>query len=149
MVRRCNSVGVRVYVDAVLNHMATVNSDGIGSGDITKSDKNVSYYVMQVDQLIIQLGIRETFLKFLIMTLTLLRERNARQKQEELMITKILPMSGTAIQQVKHKTFYRTLERLIQINWVLGLTDLWGAQDYVRDAVAAYLNDLIDIGVAG
>ena len=32
MVRRCNDVGVRVYVDAVLNHMATVNTVGDGSG---------------------------------------------------------------------------------------------------------------------
>ena len=30
-----------------------------------------------------------------------------------------------------------------------GLTDLYGAQDYVRDTVAGYLNDLVDIGVAG
>ena len=30
-----------------------------------------------------------------------------------------------------------------------GLCDLYGANDYVRDAVAAYLNDMIDIGVAG
>ena len=30
-----------------------------------------------------------------------------------------------------------------------GLTDLYGATDYVRSAVAGYFNHLIDIGVAG
>lgn len=33
--------------------------------------------------------------------------------------------------------------------YLVGLTDLYGALDYVRDAVAGYLNDLVDIGVAG
>ena len=33
--------------------------------------------------------------------------------------------------------------------YLVGLTDLYGALDYVRNAVAGYLNDLVDIGVAG
>ena len=31
MVQRCNAVGVRIYVDAVLNHMAGLGRSGIGS----------------------------------------------------------------------------------------------------------------------
>ena len=33
--------------------------------------------------------------------------------------------------------------------YLVGLTDLYGALDYVRDAVAGYLNNLVDLGVAG
>ena len=33
--------------------------------------------------------------------------------------------------------------------YLVGLNDLDGAQSYVQDVQAAYMNDLIDIGVAG
>ena len=33
--------------------------------------------------------------------------------------------------------------------YLVGLSDLYGATDHVRDMVAGYFNDLIDIGVAG
>lgn len=33
--------------------------------------------------------------------------------------------------------------------YLVGLTDLYGALDYVRDKVAGYLNSLVAIGVAG
>lgn len=32
---------------------------------------------------------------------------------------------------------------------LLGLPDLYGASDYVRETVASYLNQLVDLGVAG
>lgn len=32
MVRRCNTVGVRIYVDAVINHMTGSGSVGTGTG---------------------------------------------------------------------------------------------------------------------
>ena len=32
MVERCNAVGVRIYVDAVINHMAGMDRQGTGSG---------------------------------------------------------------------------------------------------------------------
>ena len=31
MVERCNNVGVRIYVDAVINHMAGMDREGTGS----------------------------------------------------------------------------------------------------------------------
>ena len=33
--------------------------------------------------------------------------------------------------------------------YLVGLTDLYGAMDYVRNSIAAYLNELVDLGVAG
>lgn len=33
--------------------------------------------------------------------------------------------------------------------YLVGLTDLYGATDYVRQSVAGYFNKLVDIGVAG
>ena len=42
MVQRCNAAGVRIYIDAVINHMAGVDSgSGHGSGG--------SYYNTQVN----------------------------------------------------------------------------------------------------
>ena len=32
--------------------------------------------------------------------------------------------------------------------YLVGLSDLYGASDHVRDRVAGYFNDLLDIGVA-
>ena len=32
MVQRCNNVGVRIFVDAVINHMAGMDREGTGSG---------------------------------------------------------------------------------------------------------------------
>lgn len=32
MVRRCNAVGVRIYVDAVINHMTGVHKQNVGTG---------------------------------------------------------------------------------------------------------------------
>ena len=32
---------------------------------------------------------------------------------------------------------------------LVGLTDLYGATDYIRQAVAGYFSKLVDIGVAG
>jgi len=33
--------------------------------------------------------------------------------------------------------------------YLVGLTDLYGAMDPVRNSIATYLNDLVDLGVAG
>uniref|UniRef100_A0A023EVZ4 Alpha-amylase n=1 Tax=Aedes albopictus TaxID=7160 RepID=A0A023EVZ4_AEDAL len=38
MVRRCNSVGVRIYVDLVINHMAAITSNGGTGGSTGNSD---------------------------------------------------------------------------------------------------------------
>lgn len=35
MIQRCNKVGVRIYVDAIINHMARVNEQNIGTGGST------------------------------------------------------------------------------------------------------------------
>lgn len=50
MVHRCNDAGVRIYIDAVINHMAGVDSGtGTGSGgsyyntQVAASPKNVYY----------------------------------------------------------------------------------------------------------
>ena len=38
---------------------------------------------------------------------------------------------------------------MCRVDVVLGLVDLWGSQDYVREKTAEYLNNLISLGVAG
>lgn len=37
MVQRCNAVGVRIYVDAVINHMAAGNGQGTGGSSASVS----------------------------------------------------------------------------------------------------------------
>lgn len=43
MVRRCNAVGVRIYVDIVINHMTAVHATNIGTGGSTANPNERSY----------------------------------------------------------------------------------------------------------
>lgn len=43
MVRRCNAVGVRTYVDVVINHMTGVHKKNIGTGGSMADSANRSY----------------------------------------------------------------------------------------------------------
>lgn len=43
MVKRCNKVGVRIYVDAVINHMCANSDPAIGTGGSTANPQNLSY----------------------------------------------------------------------------------------------------------
>ena len=47
--------------------------------------------------------------------------------------------------------FFQSYTDHVQVRncWLVGLTDLDGSQSHVQDVQAAYLNDLIDIGVSG
>ena len=40
MVRRCNAVGVRIYVDAVINHMAAVSGSGSAGSNFNAGSKS-------------------------------------------------------------------------------------------------------------
>lgn len=43
MVKRCNKVGVRIYVDAVINHMTGTWEENIGTGGSTADFDNWDY----------------------------------------------------------------------------------------------------------
>lgn len=43
MVKRCNKVGVRIYVDAVINHMTANIQPAYGTGGTTADPNNLSY----------------------------------------------------------------------------------------------------------
>lgn len=43
MVRRCNNVGVRIYVDVVFNHMAAENQNAVGTGGSVANPGNRDY----------------------------------------------------------------------------------------------------------
>lgn len=43
MVKRCNKVGVRIYVDAVINHMAADAKPAYGTGGASAKPENLSY----------------------------------------------------------------------------------------------------------
>lgn len=50
MTRRCNKVGVRIYVDAVLNHMAGSGNNGnVGTGGSTADFANYQYPAVPYD----------------------------------------------------------------------------------------------------
>ena len=43
MIDRCNKANVRIYVDAVINHMTTDSANPIGTGGSTANPSNLSY----------------------------------------------------------------------------------------------------------
>ena len=98
MVNRCKAVGVNIYVDAVLNHMAFGSGTGVaGSGF---GNKNYPVYSPQ------------DFHNTCVIT-------NYNNRFE------------------------------VQNCELVGLPDLNTSASYVQDTTAAYLNDLVNIGVAG
>lgn len=112
MVTRCNNVGVRIYVDAVINHMC-----GEGGGAGTHSTCG-SYF-------------------------------NAQNRDFP-----AVPYSGWDFNDGKCKTSSGGIESYqdsaqVRDCRLTGLLDLALEKDYVRSTIAAYLNHLIDIGVAG
>nr|QJE50400.1 alpha amylase-related protein [Diaphanosoma celebensis] len=111
MVRRCNAVGVRTYVDAVINHMTGLGRLGT-SYDGSTYDGDAHDFP----------GVPYTIEHF--------TPRN------------LCPSGDGNVNNYADANNVRNC-------YLVGLTDLYGALDYVRDAVAGYLNDLVDIGVAG
>ncbi|XP_076063077.1 alpha-amylase-like isoform X2 [Oratosquilla oratoria] len=111
MVHRCNAVGVRIVVDAVINHMAALGRMGGGSGgsgfDADSRDFPAVPY-------------------------------NA----EDFTPRRLCPSGDGNIHDYQNTQEVRNC-------YLLGLTDLYGASGHVRKTVAAYLNQLIDIGVMG
>ncbi|XP_064112997.1 alpha-amylase-like isoform X2 [Macrobrachium nipponense] len=109
MVHRCNAVGVRIFVDAVVNHMAGVGRQGKGSAGSSFNSDNRDFP-----------GVPYT--------------------AEHFTPRDICP-SGSVDN-------YGDPYNVRNCNLV-GLTDLYGATDYVRKAVSGYFSKLVDIGVAG
>lgn len=102
MISRCNAVGVRIYVDAVINHMTGM--DGIGSAGseanyTSKYWPGVPFYP-------------EDF------------------------------HPGCGIDNYNDDDQVRNC-------WLVGLADLDHSIEYVRGKIIDYMNDLIDLGVAG
>lgn len=98
MVQRCNAVGVEIYVDAIINHMAA--GSGTGTAGNTYANKQYPIYSPQDFH-----------------TSCPITDYNNRWE--------------------------------VQNCELVGLADLDTDANYVQDTVAAYMNDLINIGVAG
>ncbi|XP_037799098.1 alpha-amylase-like [Penaeus monodon] len=111
MVQRCNAVGVRIIVDAVVNHMTGLGRVGPGSGG---SDFNADSLDFP--------GVPFSSMDF-----------TPRDH---------CPSSNGMINNYNDPNEVRNC-------YLVGLTDLYGAKDYVRQKVAEYFNHLIDIGVMG
>jgi alpha-amylase len=98
MVQRCNAVGVDIYVDAVINHMAA----GSGIGTAGSSFGNKSYPIYSPQDF------------------------------------------HTSCPISSYGDRYQ-----VQNCELVGLADLATANSYVQDTIAGFLNDLVNIGVAG
>jgi len=108
MVRRCNAVGVRIYVDAVINHMAAGGNKGSAGGNYNPGSK----YFPDV------------------------------------------PFGGSDFNDNKCRSSSGNIENYNDVNQVrdcklVGLPDLATGNEYVRNKLAEFMNNLIDIGVAG
>lgn len=104
MVHRCNAVGIRIYVDVVVNHMAAGNGlvNGTGGSTAFIPDK---YYP----------GVPYNESHF---------------------------HSSCAINDYNNAVEVRNCE-------LVGLPDLDQSIEHVRDCIVDFMNNLIDIGVAG
>ncbi|XP_071485033.1 alpha-amylase-like [Diadema antillarum] len=111
MVRRCNNAGVRIYVDAVINHMGA-SATGYGTSGSYYDCGNFDFP-----------GVPFSSLDF-----------NVPQ--------------GKCSSYNGGINNYQDVDEVRNCNLV-GLTDLDAGKDYVRGKIAGYLNELIDIGVAG
>ena len=113
MVERCNRVGVRVYVDAVINHMAGMDRQGTGSGGSSFNTMDGNHDFPAVPY-----------------------------SDKDFTPGDLCPSGCGCVDNYGDPNIVRNC-------YLVGLSDLYGATDYVRDRVAEYFNDLIDLGVAG
>ncbi|XP_033636505.1 alpha-amylase-like [Asterias rubens] len=111
MVQRCNNVGVRIYVDAVVNHM--------GAGDTGTGTAGSSYDVGSFSFP----GVPFSRWDFNV-------------------------PSGKCSSSSGNIESYQNTNQVRNCNLV-GLPDLDTSTSYVRSAIAGFMNELIDIGVAG
>lgn len=128
----------RVYVDAVINHMTPRDKVGIADGGSTY-DGNIQDYP----------GVPYTKENFTprelcpsvdgkVAVSKLFLRRNVYLTRQYFCISLAI---GTVDD-------YQD-ENNVRNCYLLGLSDLYTAQEYVRSAIAGYLNRLIQIGVAG
>jgi len=108
MVNRCNAVGVRIYVDAIINHMGATAGVGTAGSSFNAGQRDFPS----------------------------------------------VPYSRNDFNDKKCRSRSGSIESYQDINQVrdcmlVGLPDLALGDDYVRNKIADYLNNLIDIGVAG
>ncbi|CAG0880034.1 unnamed protein product [Cyprideis torosa] len=111
MVHRCNAVGVRIYIDAVVNHMAGLGRVGPGSDG---SDFDSSAFDFP--------GVPYGPEHFTPRELCNSHDGNVNNYGDPYNVRNC---------------------------FLVGLTDLYGANEYVRNQVAGYFNHMIDIGIAG
>ncbi len=100
MVATCHAAGVRVVVDAVINHMAAGDGTGTGGSPYTKYDYPGTYSAADLDD------------------------------------------CRTPVSDYRDR-------RDVQDCELVGLADLDTGEAYVRDRIAAYLDDLLSLGVDG
>ena len=113
MVQRCNRVGVRIIVDAVVNHMAGMDRQGLGSGGSSFNTMDGQHDFPAVPY-----------------------------SDKDFTPREMCSSGCGCVDNYADPNIVRDC-------YLVGLADLYGATDYVRDKVAEYFNDLIDLGVAG
>ncbi|RLU18257.1 hypothetical protein DMN91_008613 [Ooceraea biroi] len=105
MVSRCNKVGVRIYVDVVVNHMTADVQPAYGTGGASAKPRDFSYPAIPYS-------------------------------------SQDFHVPPCAIQNYNNATEVRNCE-------LSGLHDLDQSKEHVRNKIVEFLNNVIDLGVAG
>ncbi|KAK7085956.1 hypothetical protein SK128_005871 [Halocaridina rubra] len=113
MVQRCNAVGVRIFVDGVINHMAGVDRQGVGSAGSPFDS----------------MGDNRDF-------------PGVPYTPDDFTPRSMCNSGSGSVDNYGDPENVRNC-------YLVGLADLYGATDYVRQKVAEYFNKMIDIGIAG
>lgn len=138
MIHSCRSVGVRVYADAVVNHMAGGGNDGNpdhrnpGAGCAKWGNKSSS----------MSGGHSPSYTQSFTYTVG---KFTGKQPMQEFPAVPYGPLDFHCERALSAWT--DPLE--LNAGWLSGLTDLDTERDNVRERIAAYFTDLISIGFSG
>jgi alpha-amylase len=133
MIVTCRKNGVRVYADAVINHMA---ANGMGV-DLKRDPRNCIYF-----------GPRNATAGSPYYTHGFSFALNPWSNERPALEFPAVPFGPTDFHCERSLSDFND-PFLLNYGWLVGLSDLDTGKEYVRDRIATYLTTLLSIGFSG